>query len=182
MSLFGSRDLANNAPKNAVAGGLGVAANGQALFGNTQTSAFVSNLAVGTFGVDKTEAGITTGEGKKVAHAGWNLRKQGVGPVLSITANTGAVGTNSFVTFSGGGTPNVAANATVVVNGGGQIVQVVMNTGGQYKTTPTATPTSGNAVFTVVMGGRANRVQYETLVAMGSMTDDGSDDVILPDS
>lgn len=31
-------------------------------------------------------------------------------------------------------------------------------------------------------GGRAGRVQYETLVAMGSMTSDGSDDTVLPDS
>lgn len=31
-------------------------------------------------------------------------------------------------------------------------------------------------------GGRAGRVQYETLVAMGSMTGDASDDTILPDS
>ena len=35
---------------------------------------------------------------------------------------------------------------------------------------------------TVGTGGRAGRVQYETLVAMGSMTGDGSDDTILPDS
>ena len=33
-------------------------------------------------------------------------------------------------------------------------------------------PNTGNAVFTVTMGGRANRVQLETLVAMGSMTGD----------
>jgi hypothetical protein len=32
------------------------------------------------------------------------------------------------------------------------------------------------------MGGRANRVQSETLVAMGSMTGDGSDDAIFADS
>jgi hypothetical protein len=30
-----------------------------------------------------------------------------------------------------------------------------------------------NAAFTITMGGRANRVQTETLVAMGSMTGDG---------
>jgi hypothetical protein len=30
-----------------------------------------------------------------------------------------------------------------------------------------------NAVFTITMGGRANRVHTETLVAMGSMTGDG---------
>jgi len=28
-------------------------------------------------------------------------------------------------------------------------------------------------VFTVTMGGRANRVETETIVAMGSMTGDG---------
>jgi hypothetical protein len=32
------------------------------------------------------------------------------------------------------------------------------------------------------MGGRANRVHTETLVAMGSMVGDGSDDIIYPDS
>ena len=31
-------------------------------------------------------------------------------------------------------------------------------------------------------GGRAGRIQYETLVAMGSITGDGSDDTVLPDS
>jgi len=31
-------------------------------------------------------------------------------------------------------------------------------------------------------GGRAGRVQYETLVAMGSMTGDASDDALLPDA
>jgi hypothetical protein len=35
---------------------------------------------------------------------------------------------------------------------------------------------------TVGTGGRAGRVQYETLVAMGSMTGDQSDDVAFRDS
>jgi hypothetical protein len=35
---------------------------------------------------------------------------------------------------------------------------------------------------TVGTGGRAGRVQYETLVAMGSMTGDASDDTVLPDA
>lgn len=41
---------------------------------------------------------------------------------------------------------------------------------------------AGWNVRTVGSGGRAGRVQYETLVAMGSLTGDGSDDSILPDS
>jgi hypothetical protein len=35
---------------------------------------------------------------------------------------------------------------------------------------------------TVGTGGRAGRVQYETLVAMGSMTGDQSDDIAFKDS
>ena len=53
----------------------------------------------------------------------------------------------------------------------------------------TANPKGGHAGWNLVRtgsGGRANRVQVETLVAMGSMTDDGSasanDDVIFADS
>lgn len=41
---------------------------------------------------------------------------------------------------------------------------------------------AGWNVRTVGSGGRAGRVQYETLVAMGSITGDGSDDDVLPDA
>lgn len=41
---------------------------------------------------------------------------------------------------------------------------------------------AGWVVRTEGTGGRAGRVQYETLVAMGSMSTDGSDDNVLPDA
>ncbi len=41
---------------------------------------------------------------------------------------------------------------------------------------------AGWVIRTEGTGGRAGRVQYETLVAMGSMTSDGSDDNPLPDA
>lgn len=41
---------------------------------------------------------------------------------------------------------------------------------------------AGWVVRKVGTGGRAGRVQYETLVAMGTMTGDGSDDSVLPDA
>lgn len=41
---------------------------------------------------------------------------------------------------------------------------------------------AGWVVRKVGAGGRAGRVQYETLVAMGSITGDGSDDTVLPDA
>lgn len=185
MALWSNTDANTSAPKYAVAGGLGVSANGFVLYGNTQLSAFSTSSALGVFGVDTTEAGITTGEGKAVAHAGWNLRKAGSGKVLSITANTGATSPdgNVLITFTGGGTGNTVANAQIFVNSASKVIQTItMIDGGSYTSTPTPAAVNAIATFTVTMGGRANRVQHETLVAMGSMTGDGDDDTIFPDS
>ena len=193
MALWGNLDAANNAPKQTDTSGYGgstpqVTANGQVYFGNTKTDAFITNAQIGIFGIDTTEKGITTGEASAAQHAGWNIRKAGMGPVLTITANTGAVSANGYITFSGGskvtGSGNTAANAQIYVNTAGYIVNVTVRSGGLYANTPVATAASGNAVFTITMGGRANRVQYETIVAMGSMIGDGTtaEDPIIPDS
>lgn len=181
MSLWKSQDAASNAPVYTVASGYGISANGSTLYENANLQ--VSG-ATGVYGVDTTEAGVTSGDGKDVAHAGWNLARRGTGPVLSITANNGAVAVNSYIRFSGGGTGNTSANATVSVNATGHVISVTVNNGGSYSSTPTASKNTGstsNAVYTVTMGGRANRVSYETLVAMGSMTGD-SDDTYFPDT
>ena len=186
MSLWGSLDRANNAPKYAVAGGLGVASNGEVLFGNTQVNAFVSDVALGTFGVDTTEAGVA-GEGKKVAHAGWNLRKAGTGPVISIAiANAGAnYKTPGFITFTGGS--GSGANASYTVNTTTNTINSVtlVAGGSDYVLAPTANAANATSVnsasFTVTVGGRAGRVSYETLIAMGSMSID-AEDTIFPDS
>lgn len=187
MSLWGSIDQANNAPKYAVAGGLGVAANGQVLFGNTQVDAFVADAALGVFGVGATEAGITSGEGKKVAHAGWNLRKAGTGPVISIQITDPGANykTPGFITFTGGG--GTGANASYTVNTTTNTINSVtlVSGGTDYVTAPVATAANAtganSATFTVTMGGRAGRVSYETLVAGGSITGD-AENTIFPNS
>lgn len=150
-------------------------ANANVIFANANVAQAFSE-AVGVYGVDTQEASNTqvTPAATRMAHAGWVQRTAGMGPVISITANAGAFGTNSFVTFSNGGTGNTVANATVTVNTNGSIRDITINTGGLYLTTPTAVPASGNAAFTVTMGGRANRTQYETLVAAGSITGNGA--------
>ena len=93
-------------------------------------------------------------------------------------------------------TGNVAANARIFVNTAGYIVNVQISSGGSYANTPRVenlfhaannaliTPSYSNAVFTLTMGGRANRVVQETLVAMGSMTGDATaaEDSNYPDS
>lgn len=186
MSLWKSEDAASNAPVWSVGSGLGNSANGSTLFGNTQISAFVTNAGLGVFGVDAAEQAISSTNATHPQHAGWVLRKTGTGPIISISTATGNrsnVG-NAYITFTDGGTGNTVANAQIFVNSISNVVTtVVVNDGGSYSSTPTAT-VSGNAncTFTLTMGGRANRVGTETLVAMGSMTGDGSDDAIFADS
>ena len=200
MSLWTNTDASNGAPKFAGTGGLGLSANTQGtLYANTKASFHVPGAAVGLFGVDPTEKGILGSEGRTTTHAGWVLRIAGMGKILSITANTGAHGANGAVIFTGGnkGLSNVAARqtggvtnplveavATVAVNANNLITSVILTNPGFYANTPGIAYSAavGNASFTIVMGGRANRVNQETLVAMGSMSGDGSDDIIYPDS
>ena len=200
MSLWTNTDASNGAPKFAGTGGLGLSANTQGtLYANTKASFHVPGAVVGVFGVDPTEKGIIGSDGKSSTHAGWVLRKAGMGPIVSITANTGAVGANGTIIFTGGNkglnnaaarltggvtNPLVEAVATVVVNTAQHITSVTLTSPGFYANTPAIAYSAavGNASFTIVMGGRANRVHTETLVAMGSMVGDGSDDIIYPDS
>lgn len=182
MSLWGNLDAANNAPKHTNTAGYGgdtpqVTANGQVYYSNTAINAFIGDAAIGVFGVDTDEQAAATAAQGVPQHAGWVIRKVGMGPITTITANSGAVGVNSYITFAGGngiaGSGSTAANAQISVNTAGYITSITINNPGLYANTPVATPNTGNAVFTITMGGRANRVQTETVVAMGSMTGDG---------
>jgi hypothetical protein len=193
MALWGNLDASNNAPVFADTGGYGATANTQdaSIFGNVTIGATRTGVAMGMFGIDTIEKSVTTGDGAKGTHAGWVLRTAYTGPVTSITLDAPAVGTNSYITFTGGSsgagaglTGNITANAIVTVNSQNWIDSVTLLSGGQYANTPIASPASGNGTFTLTMGGRANRVFQETLVAMGSIYGDAtaSDDVNYPDA
>jgi len=187
MSLWAKSDSSNAAPKHA-----GVAAvnnaSGSDLFGNTQIAAFNTGLnqAVGVFGVDTAEQAVVSNP--RGAHAGWVVVKRGTGPVVTISANTGAYSPdgNIFVSFSGGGTGATQANARIVTDGSKAITGITLNSGGNYLTAPTATATNANVSFTITMGGRAGRRHTETLVAMGTIGTQGvvdaSDDTTFADS
>ena len=190
MALWGNLDAANNAPKLGDTAGYGgsapqVTANTQVYYANTKLGSFITNAAIGVFGVNAAEqdqsATSQTGSGHP-QHAGWVIRKVGMGPIASISANAGSVGANGYITFAGGlgntgsnGATTIAvANAQVFVNTAGYITNISLLTPGFYANTPTATAATGNSVITLVMGGRANRVQTETIVALGGgMTGDG---------
>ena len=191
MALWSNTDANTSAPKGMATGfaATGTFANGFTLWANAQSNIVTTDQAVGVFGVDSTEQSVSSSKVVHPQHAGWVLRKVGMGPVESITANTGAVASNGYITFTAGNgngatTGNTAANARIYVNTAGYVVNVTVVTPGLYANTPVVTGTTGNAVYTVVMGGRANRVQTETLVAMGSMYGDGTtaDDPNFPDA
>lgn len=180
MALWGNKDLSNNAPQYQVAGGYGVSANGQTLYQNTLISAYVTGEAVGVFGVNTAEvSGTYTGNDQDyAAHAGWNLRIAGTGPLTGLTIvspgagyNIGGGAANGYITFTGG--YGSGANAKWFSNANGSITSVVVNNyGSGYNVAPTASIANTNtaiATFAVSVGGRAGRVSYETLVAMGSL-------------
>jgi hypothetical protein len=192
MALWGNLEAANNAPKTGGTSGYGgstpqVTSNTQVYYANTKLGSFITNAAIGVFGLTAAEQANSspdTASGKPT-HAGWVIRKVGMGPILTITANSGAVGANGTLvvransgfsnTGSNGLTSIVQANVYVIVNSAGYVQnsQIQIVNPGFYANTPVLTPASGNAVYTITMGGRANRVETETIVAMGSMTGDG---------
>lgn len=191
MSAWTKSDSSDGAPKHPGVAAVGNA-SGASLFGNTQIAAFNTNVrqAVGIFGVDTTEQRVSESSNTHPQHSGWVVVKQGTGPITSITANASSVATNTFLTFSGGGTGAIQANASVVVNANNYIVRVVLNEsngfiGGSYLVAPSIGQV-GNASFTITMGGRAGRRSVETLVATGTIgtagTADASDDAIFPDA
>jgi hypothetical protein len=152
-------------------------ANANVIYANSNTAQAFS-AAVGVYGVDTEEASnvLVTPAATRMAHAGWVQRTAGMGAVLTITANTGAYSPdgNIFVTFTEGGTGSTEANASVLTDGSKQIVSITVNEGGLYLTTPSAAIVNSNAALTLTMGGRANRTQYETLVATGTITGNGA--------
>ena len=189
MSLWGNLDAANNAPVSSAMAGYGgntpqVTANAEVYYANTKLGSFSDNQAIGIFGVTAAEqANSSTVASTGVpTHAGWVTRRVGMGPVATITANAGCVAVNSTITIvANSGFGNTGSNgrstiipvvATISVNTAGYISTITIVNPGLYANTPILRPNTGNAVFTVTMGGRANRVTTETLVAMGSITGD----------
>lgn len=185
MALWGNKDLANNSPITAPAqvNLAPTAVNANTLFGNVTVGAFSDNgvamkNAVGVFGISTTEAANSVSGGTKAAHAGWNLRTAGVGPLTGITiaaAGRGYANSDTYVIAAGTGSTNQTGN--LVTNSTGNVVSYGVTTAGVnfQSATPTVTITTAagtGASITATAGGRAGRVALETLVAFGSITGD----------
>jgi len=192
MSLWGNVDASNNAPNFSGLTGYDTSTTGESLansqpssvFGNTYISATRTDVEFGVFGIDTTEEGLIT-DGNPT-HAGWVARTKGAGGIASVTANAGAAGPSAAaasytLTLTGGGVNNTSGQVVVTTNAAGWVTGVVLTNAGLYTGTPSAN-TFGNTALTFTMGGRNGRTTFETLVAMGSMVGDASDDAIAPDS
>lgn len=135
-------------------------------------------------------------------HPGWNYVQVGTGYIKSaqvailsgnaVGGNQYGATVNGFLTITAntlypGGT---GANVQYFTNANGSIVYTIVNSNGSgYVLTPTVTaPFSGNisnavnSIFNVVMGGRANRIQVETLsvVANAVASDPASGGIWFP--
>lgn len=179
MPLWGGTDNAANSTSFALnqLNKTANSANKTALFGNTTMGAFVSGQTVSQEGLKTSEIGSSTGS----AHAGWNLKKTGTGYVATITITAGGSGYSNtdLIRVTSTGTGSVNASATLTTNATGGITSVtITNPGAGFVTVNPAvavTNSSGgatagtSATFVATAGGRAGRVSYETLVAMGSL-------------
>lgn len=79
--------------------------------------------------------------------------------IFTVTANSRSYSPdgNVYLTFTGGGTSNVTANAQVTVNAvTNAIISVTLLDGGKYLTAPNATAVNSNASFVIIMKERAN--------------------------
>jgi len=195
MSLWGNKDQSNNSPLfTPLKVNLTTSANNaNSVFGNTTFGAFKNNNvamkeAVGVFGISTVEAANAVSGGTKAAHAGWNMRTAYTGSLTGITiVAPGKLFTNGDIITVNPGVSAVSANATALIatNGLGNIVSTsITSVGGGFTATAVsnasvtfANSTGGASLgslanITGTAGGRAGRVQLETLVAMGSITGD----------
>ena len=168
----------------------GVTGNSKPKYANTSS----------VFGVSATEAANTLGDGPKVAHAGWVQQTIGTGPVISIEITNAGSGINAagFLVVSASQTGGVNANASFTTANSQNTMQsfstnpawnvvtgvAINNPGSGYTSAPTVTYVGANTTrptFVATVGGRAGRRSYETLVAMGSITgDDTNDNTYFP--
>jgi len=104
------------------------------LFGNDTPSAFLTNMAVGVFGVSANAMANnkTQGAADRPAHAGWVVRRGGTGGIATAVPTAGGGGTlfanGETITLSNG-TSN--ATLTVTTNSQGNIVSLAISNPGQ---------------------------------------------------
>lgn len=198
MTLWGNIDTASGNQKPVFANTTNVTSSSTIHGKAANTNTYYGQV----YGVSATEAANNTGHGKKVVHAGWVSQKIGTGPIKSI-GWSGGTGYNAagYLRFTDGSVlgDGTGANASFTIANTLNVMQsystnaqwnvinsITVNDGGSLYSNSTLIAVAGpaaisNATFTIVLGGRGDRTNYETLVAMGSMVgDDDNDNVFFP--
>lgn len=155
------------------------------MFQNVTTSSFVFGAQVGIFPVSATEQSnnVKNASADHPAHAGWNLRTAWTGPIVNVTyTGTATSYTNGDLVTVVPTSPGVNATAVISTNATGGALTFKITAPGSGFFTVNATPnavyqnstggattTGSGATFQATAGGRAGRIHYETIVAMGSL-------------
>ena len=183
MTLWGNKDFAtgNNKP---------LYANTTNTTSNSVINGTSANLVYGVVaGVSATEESSSAGTKQNPTHAGWVSLKFGTGPIVGVSlTNGGTVNANGFIVVTDSSdTQGSGANISYTINAVSNTVTSVtlVNGGSGFSNAAllSYTVTGANLAqptLSITLGGRAGRIQTETLVAMGSITlDDPKDNVFF---
>lgn len=182
MSLWGNTDGASGNKKPVYANTTNTTAS------STINGATANNIGVygAVFGISDTEAArnnlLANTSVNRVAHAGWVSQKIGTGPIanIAITASGSGYTSGNSLTITDQSGRGQGATATYQTNGSNIANVTITNAGSGYVNVDslviTAVGAGSGATFAATLGGRAGRIQYETLVAAGSITGDDTKD------
>lgn len=196
--LWGNKDYPNNNNKPLFANTSNATSNSVINGTKANTNKYYGVVA----GVSVTEEALKVPAANSTQHSGWVSLKFGTGPVSAVSIVDRGQGINAAgflvitdtsvlgqgvganISFTIANTQNTleAYSSNARWNGIGTLA--IANGGSLYSNTAALTVRVSNAAnitqptLTITLGGRANRVQAETLVAMGSITlDDPRDNV-----
>lgn len=196
MSLWGNIDYPTSNLKPVFANTTNASSNSTINGTSANTNKFYGVMA----GVSASETERANSLPQHPTHAGWVSLKIGTGPItlISVSGGTG-INAAGYLTFTdtsvlGGGTgANIsfttanaqntlqASSSNSTLNTYGTFTIVDGGSGFSNASAITIRTNDSNTslgTFTITLGGRAGRIQTETLVAMGSITlDDPRDNV-----
>ena len=138
------------------------------MFSNASPGAFMPGIAVGVFGVSASEMSnnINNTSKNRPAHAGWNLRRAGTGPVTEFTVTVaGSLFANGETINISNGSSN--ATGTITTNATSNMVSVAVTSGGAGWT---------NTAMSVIGFDRQKHVSL--ILYTGTATGYGNTDVI----
>jgi hypothetical protein len=174
---------------------------------NVTSNSVINGTAAGDIKFYGIVAGVSAGEHTRAnstpqqpPHAGWVSLKVGTGPITDISVSGGeginaagfllitdtsvlGSGANANISFTTANAENVLQSFSTDPSLNTYGTFTIVNGGDGFSNASAITIRTNGAntslgTFTVTLGGRAGRVQSETLVAMGSMTfDDPKDNV-----